>query len=264
MNTKQTILIALTMVCLSVIGYSSYMLWDIYSNRANQRTLHNHLLAYSPTRQLEHHQQPTNNNQSKTTQTLHQASFVNQSIVTLQARHPSVVGWLSIPNTWIDHPFVQSDNNDFYLHRDITHNRAHAGTVFMDYRNSYNISDFNTLIYGHNMNNGSMFAPIAEFECPDFFMENRIGYLFLPYQTYEIEFIAFATIRPYDPIIYNPTISSLPEQLEFLEHVQQVATNYHPVDLSTHPRLITLSTCRNDSANSRLVLIGVLGPGLGW
>ena len=71
------------------------------------------------------------------------------------------MGWLQIPGSNIDYPFVRSKDNADYLKRDFYGNYSESGTLFMDYRNLGNFNDQHTLIYGHNMKNKSMFHEIG-------------------------------------------------------------------------------------------------------
>ena len=275
MRLKQTFVMAAVMILLSVIGYSGYMLWDIYSHQAKAHALHQQLLAYSPLGQGAGAEAllPLTPNvfNASNASTLAAPAVVNQSIINLQARHPHVVGWLSIPDVTfgdnlggnnaalIDHPFVQYQDNAFYLHHNIDRQRCPAGTVFMDYRHAPDFSHFHTLLYGHHMNNGSMFAPIGAFACADFFNQHPYGYIFLPNQSYTIQFFAFAVVGPRDPVIYQPLVDTVAKQQYFINYVQEVALHHRPeVAVDHNSRLITLSTCRNDQANSRLVLLGKL------
>jgi len=237
---------------LAVIGYSSYRLWDIYSHRASEITLRSQMLIYRPT--IPH----SNAAHEQSAQLSTHTPVVNQSIINLQYNRQSVVGWVSIPSTGVDHPFVQGHDNSFYLHRDINHNALHAGTIFMDYRNCNNFSDFHTLLYGHNMNNGSMFGTLPHFIDQSFFEENSVGYIFLPYQTYVLQIFAVAIIRPYDRVIYGHNFETAESREYFVDYIRRVALHYNNIDITEEDRFVTLSTCRNDVANYRLVVIGVI------
>jgi len=260
MSLRQTFLMASITILIVVIGYSSYQLWYIYSHRASEQELHYQLLAYRPTPPEQQSTTPQTTTAPRWSwQALtHEPQIVNQSIIDLQEIHASVVGWVHIPNTNIDHPFVQGRDNRFYLHRDINHNHSPAGTVFMDNRNSYDFSDFHTLIYGHNMRNGSMFSSLQEFNNREFFDENTTGYIFLPYHTYIVEWFAFANIRPDDAVVYGLNFQGLQCQVDFLAYVRRNSQHHRDIEMSALDRFVTLSTCRNDSANSRLILMGVL------
>ena len=81
-------------------------------------------------------------------------------LAALQAVNADVLGWLSIPNTAISYPLVQGTDNDYYLSHTWNRSSSAVGAIFMDARCSSDRSGFNTIIYGHRMNNGSMFASL--------------------------------------------------------------------------------------------------------
>ena len=253
MGLKHTLFTAGVVILLGIMGISGYMLWDIYSHRASAQALHNNLLAYSPMQHMAQASPASTTNH--TSAPLSSPGLINAQLF---VSYPSAQGWLAVPGTAVDHPFVQGADNDFYLHHDINHHRAHAGTVFMDYRNCPHFTDFNTFIYGHNMNNGSMFATLREFIAPNFFNQNTSAYIFLPHITYPVEILAFAIIAHNDPIIYRLGPTSYVERQEFLDHLANVALHHTGAQVTPHSRLVTLSTCRNDSANRRMVLVGLL------
>ena len=262
LSLKQTIVVALVFILVVTIGFSSYQLWYIYSHRASEQELYYRLLAFRPEPPVTTEPQETAGGPSsiknRPAQQISSVESINQSIIDLQDSHASVVGWLTVPNAGIDHPFVQGRDNSFYLHRDINHNHSPSGTVFMDRRNSSDFSDFHTLIYGHNMRNGSMFGGMIAFNNREFFDENTTGYIFLPYHTYIVEFFAFAIIRPDDPVIYGLNFENLQCQVNFIAYVRDNSLHYREIGVTGLDRFVTLSTCRNDAVNSRLVLVGVL------
>ena len=181
--------------------------------------------------------------------------LVNQSIVDMQIKYSDAVGWLTIPNTLIDYPFVQANDNNHYLHTDLDQRWSQAGTIFMDYRNSNDFSDFNTIIFGHNMKNGSMFGSMQKFDNPGFFDSNKTGTIFLADMTYELEIIAFAVIKPDDTGIYNPYITTEADRIAFLDYVKSVARHYRYADITPDDRFITLSTCNYEFNDARMVII---------
>jgi len=263
LNWEKTLLLVASILLVTVMMYSGYRLVEINYHRSNEQELHGMLLAYRPTLQpvtvaLAH--EPDNEEYIPWGSiTPPGSTVINPTIVQLQETHPSVVGWMTIPNTRIDHPFVQRPDNVFYLDHDINHERSPSGTVFMDYRNLPDFTEFHTLVYGHNMRNGSMFGTLREFLSRDFFIANRDGFVFLPYATYEFDVFAVAIIRPDDGIIYGLQVETVEQRQEFIDHVRRVSTHIRPyMDPTPDDRFITLSTCRNDAANSRVVLIGVI------
>jgi len=245
-------------VLLAVMGYSGFRLWDIYSNRASERVLHEQLLIFRPTMPYVQPEMDDTDETQPVLQSESHAGVINQGVIDLQEIYPSVVGWLTVPGTAVDHPFVQASNNSFYLHRDINHNNSPAGTVFMDSRNCSDFTDFNTLIYGHNMRNGSMFGTLREFHNRQFFDDNESMYVFLPYRTYAMDILAIAVIQPNDPVIYGLDIETDEDKTYFVNYVRRIAQHHRDIVVTPDDRVVTLSTCRNDAANLRMVLIGVI------
>lgn len=81
--------------------------------------------------------------------------------------------WINIPNTVIDYPVVQSEDNTFYLENNFYREKDISGAIFIDYNNDI-IDDKNLILYGHNMRNGSMFADINKFKEKNFFDNGKI------------------------------------------------------------------------------------------
>lgn len=101
----------------------------------------------------------------------------------LRAINPDIVGWIYMPGTVINYPVVQTTDNDKYLTLDFEGNPGtivNFGTIFLDYNNESDFTDRNNVIYGHHMNDGSMFAPIAKLEDEGEFNSHRVVYLLSP------------------------------------------------------------------------------------
>ena len=86
----------------------------------------------------------------------------------LQQVNSDVIGWIAIPGTEISYPLVQGTDNDYYLTHTWNQNSSAVGAIFMDCRCSADFSGFNTIVYGHRMNNGSMFAALKHYKKQDF------------------------------------------------------------------------------------------------
>lgn len=181
----------------------------------------------------------------------------------LVKKNDEIIAWIKIPDTNIDYPVVQSlKSDDFYLHRDINRNSSYAGSIYMEYCNSSEFTDRVTVLYGHNMQNGSMFANLHKFENPDFFKKHRKFYVYLPDRrlTYEVvsaynysdrhimnsfNFSENKVFKSYLEYILNPR-STVRNVREKLDH-----------KLTTDDRILALSTCLN-IGDGRYLLQGVL------
>lgn len=102
---------------------------------------------------------------------------LTEQVRQLSAEHSDAVGWLYIPGTNMNYPILQAEDNQYYSHRAADGSYLYAGSLFMDYRNSTDFSDFNSVVYGHNMQNGSMFADIPNYENEEYFMNHSYGWL---------------------------------------------------------------------------------------
>ena len=177
----------------------------------------------------------------------------------LSNEHSDSVAWLYIPDTNIDYPIMQSGDNDYYAHRATDGSYLYAGSLFMDYRCSSDFSDFNSVIYGHNMGNGTMFADIPNYENEEFFMNHSFGWLTTDDNLRLIDFFAVArTVDTSGLYLADPTFEKWDLQL------RNCASIYKEIGISADDHLITLSTCTSAEGNSRTVLIGKLLRRVMW
>ena len=167
-----------------------------------------------------------------------------------------VVGWLYCEDTPINYPVVQGEDNEYYLRRLMNGKYNSSGTIFMDYRNQPDFSDGNTILYGHNMNNDSMFGILPEYLDQVFYEEHPVMYLLTPEENYEIELIS-GYVTPADSDTYSfPETQE--EQDALLKKAYTSSSFASSVKVLEGERLITLSTCVYDYDNARYVLVGVL------
>lgn len=169
----------------------------------------------------------------------------------LSAEHDDSVAWLYIPDTNIDYPIMKSEDNDYYAHRAADGSYLYAGSLFMDYRNSSDFTDFNSIVYGHNMANGTMFADIPHYENEEYFMNHSYGWLTDDDDVRLIDFFAVArTVDTSGLYLADPNFQEWDSQL------RNCASIYKEIGISADDHLITLSTCTSAEGNSRTVLVG--------
>ena len=92
----------------------------------------------------------------------------------LQAVNPDVIAWIDIPGLSVSYPVVQRNDNAYYLHHLITGEYNSSGSIFADCHNQPDFTDQNTIIYGHNMKNGSMFGTLSHYQDQALWEENPI------------------------------------------------------------------------------------------
>jgi sortase B len=163
------------------------------------------------------------------------------------------IAYLSVPGTNIGHIVVQGEDNEFYLHHDIFGNPNVNGSLFMDYRNNNCFNDLNTIIFGHNMRNGTMFHNLRYFMEQPFARTNPFIRIITPTDTlvYEV-FAAFSTTVDFD---YIQVFFDDPSEFEGLINELITRRNF---DIGTTPnrydRILILSTCANRQENTRFVV----------
>ena len=171
-----------------------------------------------------------------------------------------VVGWIKIENTNIDYPVMQ--NGDYYLHRNIYKNYSSHGTPYLAEYCHIQYSD-NLIIYGHHMNDNSMFAQLDNYKKHSFY-ENHKYIKFYSYyngktieKTYEVA-IAFKTVVYSDKGFkyYNYTnFSDVQELNDFIENCRKLEFYNTGIDINYGDKLITLSTCEYSQKNGRIVVV---------
>lgn len=171
----------------------------------------------------------------------------------LRKINPDIVAWITIPGTVVNYPIVQTTDNSKYLSTTFEGTKNACGTIFMNTYNRTNFSDWNTVLYGHNMRNGSMFAVLNKYKKESFYKEHKDVWIFTPFwerkyqiisaheatdgtETYAIEFGEGG---------YNAHIAS-----EVTQSIYDTENGYN-VDLP----MVTLSTCTGRGKLSRMVLI---------
>ena len=157
--------------------------------------------------------------------------------------NPEYKFWVEVENTNINYPVVQTSNNSFYLKKDFNKKYSNSGTIFMDTANDFE-NDSNVVLYGHNMNNKTMFNNVALFKKKNFFNQNnkiKIKHTEDGKEyTYEV-FSAYYTDNSFD---YNTV--KFNEHYTFMDFVKDIKAKSmykKNIDINENDKIITLSTC---------------------
>ena len=178
----------------------------------------------------------------------------NPTLADLQAINPDVVGWLTVPDTHIDYPVVQGEDDMEYVNRNVEGEYSLSGAIFLSCLNADDFSDGYNLVYGHHMDSGGMFGDVTRFTEEDYFAAHPSGVLYRPGQTWDIHFFACVQTDAADPVLYTlrraADRSALVKRVETLAVQQNGGPGEAPV--------IALSTCTDALTNGRVVLLGWL------
>ena len=179
---------------------------------------------------------------------------VKVNFTELKQKNKEIVGWIYLEDSLINFPVVQTNNNDYYLRRLIDGSYNSAGSIFMDYRNDSDITDWNTIIYGHNMKNNTMFGTLLNYKEQSYYDQHKKMYYFTENKEYELELIA-GYVENANANIYNATIN---EKEEVLEKAKRLSTFISNINEEENDKFMTLSTCSYEYDEARYVLIGRL------
>ena len=124
----------------------------------------------------------------------------------LTSTNPDTVAWVRIPNTTVNYPVVQTNNNVTYLSRTFTGGTSLSGTIFLDAGNAADFSSTNSILYGHNRVDGTMFADLDRIYDGNLGNDIKI-YLYLPDGTVRTYRVFSAYITANDPISINPSVT---------------------------------------------------------
>ena len=195
--------------------------------------------------------------QNTTQSQTHTVENHNINWIKMSEDNPDIYSWIYIPNTNVDYPVVQPGSNlsdSFYLDHNI------AGSIYSERKNAKDYSDPVTVLYGHNMNNGSMFNSLHKFEDSKFFKKNKYIYIYLPSRrlTYKI----YSAYVYDDRHILNSfdfsNIKTLKKYFKYTANPDSLSKNTRKVNLKADSKIITLSTCTSGAENTRYLVQGVL------
>lgn len=185
-----------------------------------------------------------------------EAAPITVDFSSLLEQNDDIVGWIYCPDTPINYPVVQAEDNDRYLRRDLNGKYLVSGTVFVDYRNGAIGEDANYIVYGHNMKDGTMFSSLAKYKEQDYYDEHPVLYYLTPSGDYMIELYAGIVVKR-DALIYVPNPDET-EFAKFLQNAKAKSTFQSDVEITENDTIITLSTCSYEYNNARYVVIGKL------
>ncbi|MCK9246870.1 MAG: class B sortase [Anaerolineaceae bacterium] len=204
---------------------------------------------------------PTPNPHAKELQ--HALSLVEINFPAWQRLNKDVQAWIHNHAIGVDLPIVDSPDNEYYLTRDIDLSYKAMGSLFFDYRNNTDFSDPNTIIYGHNFDNGLMFSNLVWYKSQQFYKQNPFYYLYTPEQVYRVDIAAGIVVSETDTTYLKVDFQSDMQYRSLIYLINDNSVIETGIDLSPHDQIVTLYTCTNDWQGQRFVLIGKvtrLGP----
>lgn len=175
-------------------------------------------------------------------------NLINVDFTDLRKTNSDVVGWIKINGTNINYPVVQTNDNDYYLSHSFDKSDNSAGWVFMDYRNNYKDLDKNTIIYAHGRVDKTMFGSLKNILTSNW-INDTDNYIVKTSNGYENDLWQVFSVYSI-PTTSDYLLTKFNNDNEFFEFANMLIarSNYNfNTDVSKDDKILTLSTCMNDS-----------------
>ena len=181
----------------------------------------------------------------------------NMDFSALREVSSDVLGWILVPNTRLSYPLVQGSDNSYYLNHTWRKSRNSVGAIFLECQNSRDLSDFNTIIYGHRMNNRSMFGTLHSYQDQSYWAKHPYLYITDDNGSHKYEIFAAYEVSV-DGDTYRLSFSSDQSKQAFLDFCLTQSVIDTGVVPTVYDRIVTLSTCTGNGHDTRWVVQGVL------
>ena len=269
---KKVICILLLIVLLSVLGFSVWQILDITTEYEAGSDSYEVLDQYVDMPQLEvwedeprEETKATGDGDTPTEQAAPEETtaavkkaptWPKVDFDGLSQVNDDIVAWLYVPGTVINYPIVQTGDNDYYLNHLFNGKVNSSGCIFLDYSAAGDFTSMNSVLHGHHMRNGTMFAAVCKYKNPSFYRSHPTAMLVTPEGNYEVRFFS-GYVCDTESDAWNYSFSD-GDYDTWLKKRLKLSCFKSGVTPSAEDRVLTLSTCSYEFDDARFVLHGIL------
>ena len=246
------VLFLILLISLGIFGYSIGRLYFYYWEYQKGEETYEELLDYVD----EPEENPDDNILTEESED-EEMPLLKVDFEGLKKENPDVVGWIQIPGLQISYPIVQGSDNDYYLHHMFNGSKNASGSIFMDCHNASDFTDTNTIIYGHNMKNGTMFGSLKMYKDKQLFDQYPYFYIYTPDGMIEYRIVS-CYVGKVGSVVYTYSFYDAESIRDFLYIVCNQAIYDTGADLTAEDKVVTLSTCTGTGTEDRFLLHGKL------
>ena len=198
-------------------------------------------------------------NNVKQEETIVDSSYINTNFISVNlnyytSKNNETVGWIQVNGTNINYPIVQHEDNNFYLEHDFYKRKTNIGWIFADYRDNMEILNNNTIIYGHNLINRTMFGSLPYMLNKNWFNSKNNQYIKLSTKTSNTICQIFSVYKIEPTTDYLQSVfNSIENYQNFLNTLKNRSIRDFNVNLNYTDKIITLSTC-DDTGTKRVAV----------
>lgn len=241
------ILVAIIIVCLSIIGYKYY-------NYNKDDKLNSEIQDLQPVineaSDLDNNSSGENDGQDQSKEGNYVNSANEEELKSINSDYKM---WIQIENTNINYPVVQGSDNDYYLKHNFRKESNISGTVFVESANDID-NDKNIILYGHNMRNGTMFNNITNYKEESFFNEDNKINIIMNNTLYEYEVFS-VYVKNVSEVNLAIGFASEDEFINYAYNEAEESLYKKDVDFSAEDNLITLVTCSYEFTDARTIVV---------
>ena len=260
MTSKITARSALLILCAVVFAVSAYMLISYYAQGAKEEQEFRKLADVVAA------QRPPLSDSAHTPSTEAETPISETSVLSayreLHEQNPDMVGWVKIEGTAINYPVMYTPNDgDYYLNHGFDRKKAKSGVPFIDQRCAIDPLGTNTIIYGHHMKNGTMFADLAKYKSKKYWEEHpKVRFDTLSAQQ-EYEIIAVFQSKIYgsnEKVFKHYNFINAHSQADFdryMENIKALSLYDTGVTAEYGDQLLSLVTCDYHDENGQMVVV---------
>lgn len=169
---------------------------------------------------------------------------INVDFAALKAQNPDTVGYIKVNGTSIDYVVVKAADNEFYLNHDFNKNYNSAGWIFADYRNKFDTTDKNIVIYGHNMRDGSMFGTLKYILKSEWQEDSNNREVTLVTEQGQYKYQVFSVYsRDAEEYYINTEFNNIDEYTNFINEMKSRSYYDFGVEVNSNDKILTLSSC---------------------
>lgn len=185
------------------------------------------------------------------------AMLAELDLAALREVNDEVVGWIAIPDTEVYYPILQTSDNDYYLKHTWKKEKSSVGAVFMEYRDLPDFSGFHSMLYGHQMRDGSMFGGLHKYADEEYLREHPAIYIVTDAGVQKYDIFAAYEVGVQE-VVYQRNIEEKGLQQELIDFVTARAVGDAGAALDADSHILTLSTCTGRGYETRWVVQAAL------
>lgn len=241
-------------VAVGVLIYAGWNLWTIRSEYAKSENEYKALEEYAPVSNEESAELETELPEEPGAEGIKGMTIVKCPVdfESLEAINPDVAGWLKVGAIDISYPIAYGTDNEFYLHHTLEKTYNFAGCIFIDYQNHKDLTDNNTVLYGHNMKNGSMFGKLRKFAEQETYDADPYIWIYTKDFVYKYEIFSTHVVDAVGAT-YQLVFETDEKFEDYLATMMSQSLIKATEDLYVNDKIITLSTCTGDDSTRFVV-----------